>query len=100
MLPPARELIPKEWPERTVRQTTWERFAQSKGIGVLCACVRKREGEGGREAGREEGMEGWMNGWREKDSARAREKESGRACMCMRKGQKERERERERVRVR
>eukprot|EP00001_Collodictyon_triciliatum_P085853 15160_5 len=35
MLPPARELIPKEWPERTVRQTTWERFAQSKGIGKL-----------------------------------------------------------------
>lgn len=32
-LPSAREACPSAWQENLVRQTPWERFAQSKGIG-------------------------------------------------------------------
>ena len=32
-MPAARELVPKVWREKQIRQTPWERFAQSKGIG-------------------------------------------------------------------
>jgi hypothetical protein len=30
VMPAARELMPKVWPEKLVQQTVWERFAQSK----------------------------------------------------------------------